>query len=348
MNFVIRPVIRSARSVGIFMILFVVIFLAVDSLLVPRLFDVRRPAAYSESVYWSEAFDKESSLVADLRSVRRTSMGEVSIAADYESRYFNIKDGLRRTLPSPVNPTRRIIAHGGSTTFCVEVPDDLTWPSQLARRVLAKEVEVINAGLSGAKFADRVNAFRGLGLAKPGDIAIFFVGVNDAVLGEQENQVVGPLARWPKIRRALEATMDWSNSGRIALKRSQQLSFNITADSSEAVHQFRQSLLEAERFAVANKVRLLVVLQPSQLTETKPVWGSPNDLVEKRYKDSFVEFYSQILTSIEFKGRVIDGTQMFNSLVESPYLDFVHVQEDGNEAIAKFFYAELERRGWLD
>ena len=108
--------------------------------------------------------------------------------------------GLRRTEPVPINPNRRIVAFGGSTTFCVEVPDALTWPSYLARRVLDRETEVINAGLSAAKFFDRVKAFEGLDLTTSGDVAVFFVGVNDAVIGSQANEIVGPLARWPRLR----------------------------------------------------------------------------------------------------------------------------------------------------
>ena len=343
-----RSVIRSVGRVCLAAFFFALVFLAVDTLLVPRLFVAGRPAAYSRSDYWSETFVDESSLVADLRSVRQTSVGAVSTSADFDGRYINVVGGLRRTWPVPVNSSRRIVAFGGSATFCGEVPDELTWPSQLAGRVLDKEVEVVNAGLSGATFADRVKAFEGLGLAKSGDIAIFYVGVNDAVIGTQVSQVVGPLARWPRLRRVIEVMLSWSNSGRIALERSQQLSFDITASSRFAVDVFSQSLSRVEEFASAHEVRLLVVLQPSQLTLTRPTWGISNEMVEEQYRESFRDFYSQLLTSPEFGGRIVDGTQIFGSLDESPYLDYMHVQEVGNEAIASFLQAELESRGWLD
>ena len=343
-----KSVIRTVGRFGVGAFFFALIFLIVDTLLVPRIFDAARLAAYARSDYWSEAFVRESSTVTDGEIIRQTSVGDVSILTDFDGRYINVEGGLRRTEPVPVNPTRRIVAFGGSTTFCEHVPDALTWPSQLAQRVLERETQVINAGLSGAEFDNRVKAFEGTNLTRSGDVAIFFVGVNDAVIGYQANQVVGPLARWPRLRRLIEATMSWSRSGRIALDRSQQLSFEITASSEVAIDLFRNSLARAEEVALANNVRLLVVLQPSRLIETPHIWGTVNESVDESYIASFRDFYRLLIGSPEFQDRIVDGTRIFDSLTESPYLDFVHVQEDGNEAIASFMYAELESRGWLD
>ena len=343
-----KSVIRSAGRFGIGAFFFALIFLLIDTSLGLRNFGVPRPAAYARSDYWNESFAKESSLLVDLISIRKTSVGDVRTMADFDGRYINILRGLRRTEPLPVNSNRGIVAFGGSTTFCGEVPDELTWPSQLARGVLDKEIKVINAGSSAATFADRVKAFEGLGLTNSGDVAIFFVGVNDAVIGSQANQVVGPLARWPRLRRFIEVTLGWSNLGSIALDRSQQLSYNITATSTEAVDRFRNSLARAEEIALAKNVRLLVVLQPSRLIETPLIWGTLNESVEESFIASFRGFYQQVIGSPQFRDRIVDGTRIFNSLNESPYLDFMHVQEDGNEAFANFMFAELESRGWLD
>ncbi len=343
-----KSFLRKVGRFGLGAFFFTVMFLIVDTLLVPRNSAVKRPAAYARSVYWSEAFDKESSNLVDLISVRNTSLGYVRTMTDFDGLYINVVGGLRRTEPVPADSARRIVAFGGSTTFCGEVPDALTWPSQLARRVLDREIEVINAGSSGATFADRVKAFGGLGLTNSDDVAIFFVGVNDAVIGSQTNQVVGPLARWPRLRRLIEVTLSWSNLGRIALDRSQLLSFAITETSTEAVDRFRQTLYRAEVAAHANNVRLLVILQPNRLMENPSTWGTPNEGVEKKFIESFKDFYRQIISKPEFLGRIVDGTRIFDSLNESPYLDYMHVQEEGNEAIASFMYAELESRGWLD
>jgi len=323
-------------------------FLVIDTLLVPRIFDVARLAAYARSDYWSEDFVKESTTVTDGEIIRRTSVGDVSIMTDFDGRYINVVNGLRVTEPLPANPTRRIVVFGGSTTFCAEVPDALTWPSQLAQRVFERETQVINAGLSGAEFANRVEALEGSNLTRSGDVAIFFVGVNDAVIGYQANQVVGPLARWPRLRRLIEVTLSWSRSGRIALDRSQQLSFEITGSSQQAIDLFRNSLARAEEVALAKNVRLLVVLQPSRLIQTRPIWGSQNESVEESFIESFRDFYRQLIREPEFQGRIVDGTRIFNSLDEPPYLDFMHVQEYGNRAIASFIYDELKSRGWLD
>ena len=327
---------------------FALMFLIIDSLLVPRIFGDVRPEAYKKSYYWGESFVKESSKVADLRSIKRTSVGDVLTSSNFDGQYIDVVRGLRRTEPVPISPKYRIVTFGGSTTFCVEVPDALTWPSQLAQKVFDREIEVMNGGLSGATFADRVKAFEGLDLTNAGDVAVFFVGINDAVIGNQNNQVVGPLARWPRLRRAVEISLGLSNSGRLVLDRSQQLSFEITASTSEAVARFRQSLVSAEEFAASSHVRLLVVLQPSRLISGSPIWGNPTESVGESFSKSFRDFYRQIINGSDFQGRVVDGTRIFDSLNESPYLDFAHVQESGNQAIASFIFSELKKREWLN
>ncbi len=47
-------------------------FLLVDTLLVPRIFDVARLAAYAQSDYWSEDFVKESTTVTDGEIISQT------------------------------------------------------------------------------------------------------------------------------------------------------------------------------------------------------------------------------------------------------------------------------------
>jgi lysophospholipase L1-like esterase len=343
----VKSIIRFFGRLGLGAFFFALMFLIVDALVVPRIFGIVRPDAYDKSDYWGKSFVKESSMVADLRSIEQTSIGDVLTSSNFDGRYINVVRGLRLTEPMVVNPTRRIVAFGGSTTFCVEVPDALTWPSQLAQRVFDSKIEVINAGLSGATFADRVRAFEGLELTDSNDVAIFFVGVNDAVIGSQTNEIVGPLARWPRLRRVIEMTLSWSNSGRIALDSSQQLSFEITASSREAVDRFRQSLLRAEKVASASNVRLLVILQPNRIISRPSTWGAQVESLEEPYIRSFRDFYRQLIDSSEFQGRVVDGTRVFDALDESPYLDFAHVQEKGNQAIASFVFAELKSRGWL-
>ena len=139
-----KSVIRRVGRFGLGSIFFAVMFLIVDTFLVARDSAVKRPAAYARSVYWSEAFAKESSNLVDLISVRKTPVGYVRTMTDFDGRYINVVSGLRRTEPVPADSTRRIVAFGGSTTFCGEVPDALTWPSQLARRVLDNEIDLVS------------------------------------------------------------------------------------------------------------------------------------------------------------------------------------------------------------
>jgi lysophospholipase L1-like esterase len=83
--------------------------------------------------------------------------------------------------PKPANALR-IIAYGGSTTYCYNLPNDMTWPAQLARILRAQRNpsdQVLNAGAimwsMGHEFA---RAKRDLPKFKP-DIVIIYSGVNE-------------------------------------------------------------------------------------------------------------------------------------------------------------------------
>ena len=339
---------RALAGVGISGAVFVVAFLLVDTFVVPRLVAPRRPAAYAKSDYWGPDFLRESAEVADLRSIRQTPMGPVNLSGDYRGRWINVDQGFRRTVPRPASPSRRIVVLGGSTTFCVEVPDELTWPSQLAARLESTSTEVINAGLSGATLEDRLDVAERLDLLRPGDLAVFFVGVNDAVVGSQRNQPIGALARWPRLRTAIQRLFGWSNSGRLALARGQELRFEIELEPREAAERFLPLTARALQVASRRGADALVVLQPAAIFGDRRGWSRTIAALNPDYQAAFVEFYEIVLRAPVAGGAVTDGTEIFDELDESPYLDFAHVQEDGNRAIADFVYEELAARGWLD
>ena len=72
------------------------------------------------------------------------------------------KSGLRVTTDQPSSTVGRILIFGGSTTFCGEVDDKDTYPSQLQRLVLNSgfKMRVENYGKSAATATDRVEILR--------------------------------------------------------------------------------------------------------------------------------------------------------------------------------------------
>ncbi|MEO8586900.1 MAG: SGNH/GDSL hydrolase family protein [Acidobacteriota bacterium] len=83
-------------------------------------------------------------------------------------------------MPKPAG-RYRIVCTGGSTTFDVRAADDAhTWPALFGARLAAKDVDVVNAGISGWTTVESLIslALRDLDLAP--DLVVVYAGINDA------------------------------------------------------------------------------------------------------------------------------------------------------------------------
>lgn len=87
--------------------------------------------------------------------------------------------GLRGPELSPKRPgVRRVVAIGGSSTYCVRVTDEFTWPLLLSAR-LGEGWEVVNFGVPGYTSAEHV-VQTALGLTElDPDLCIYYIGWND-------------------------------------------------------------------------------------------------------------------------------------------------------------------------
>ncbi len=86
--------------------------------------------------------------------------------------------GFRGPELRPERDRERLVALGGSSTYCVTVSDDETWPHQL-QRILGSEYEVVNLGVPGYTTVENtIQTAFGFSDLKP-SIALYYVGWND-------------------------------------------------------------------------------------------------------------------------------------------------------------------------
>lgn len=72
----------------------------------------------------------------------------------------------------------RLVALGGSSTYCVSISDDETWPYQL-QQILGTDYEVVNLGVPGYTTVENtIQTAFGFSDLKP-SIALYYVGWND-------------------------------------------------------------------------------------------------------------------------------------------------------------------------
>ena len=255
---------------------------------------------------------------------------------------------LRRTVDQPITSPRRILLFGGSTTLCAEVDDAGTWPSIL-QRLLGGAVSrwrVENHGVSATTAANRAEALRSVPDLGPADVVLFFVGVNDA--GASFTQRENPAVVVREIPRLGTLIRRLSEHSRIADGVFRLLVFGgvrTSADARrEAVESFRDALATADAAATTAGARFVPVLQPHLFTR-----ATPSDyeqglaaLYSPALGDAVEAIYPGLWDEIRRYPAAIDARAAMDGLTRSPYLDWHHVDERGNTAIAQFVWERLE------
>ena len=109
--------------------------------------------------------------------------GDLITIGDFDGSFIKIKDGRRVTVGSNNLRQRRVLIFGGSTVFCAEVPDLLTSSSQLQQLILENNLDfdVFNYGIPGLRIENQFNILKNVKDLGPGDIVVFYDGVNDLI-----------------------------------------------------------------------------------------------------------------------------------------------------------------------
>jgi len=92
--------------------------------------------------------------------------------------YHHNMDGFRGKEFSRAKTKHRIACIGGSTTYCVGVGDDQTWPFYLDQR-LQPDYEVLNLGIPGHSSVEHKKLLPQILARYSPDIVIFQLGLND-------------------------------------------------------------------------------------------------------------------------------------------------------------------------
>lgn len=107
---------------------------------------------------------------------------------DKQSALINVSQGFRRTWEPPVSASKRdylIFMFGGSTTYSIEVPDELTIASLLAKKLnvgnlVARRYVVRNYGASAFSIDNEVHRLvRLLAAGERPDLVLFYDGLNE-------------------------------------------------------------------------------------------------------------------------------------------------------------------------
>jgi lysophospholipase L1-like esterase len=263
------------------------------------------------------------------------------------------KSGLRVTTDQPSSAVGRILIFGGSTTFCGEVEDEDTFPSQLQRSILSAgfNMRVENYGKSAATATDRVEVLRDISDLSANDVVVFYIGVNEAGVGFTQRDVpVQFIRKVPELGTALQKASSYSRVSDFLFRSLVFGGVSVTEQSKlDAVNKLEKALSDAQLIAAKVGADFVPVLQANLFTrEPKSdydrvlgsMYGSELELV-------VTEIYARmdaVVRTYPFAG---DATGVMNDLDVSPFYDWHHVDENGNQRIANFIFDLLSDKELL-
>ena len=250
--------------------------------------------------------------------------------------------GLRTTTDQPVSYSGRVLIFGGSTTFCAEVPDDMTFSSILQRLLNDRHAKrrVENFGKSASTSTNRVTVLEKVDDLSKGDIVIFYIGVNESGVGFTQRVLpVGIINKVPELGTVIQKASSYSRIADVLFRKLVFGSIQVSEQTKlDAVQKFKKSMDDAK--AITDKVgaTLVPVLQANLFTRN-PSTAYDNDLGRLYGSELSIvmrDMYSRLQPVIQSHKYHGDATAVMNNLEPSPYFDWMHVNAEGDKRIAAY------------
>ena len=266
----------------------------------------------------------------------------------FRGTHYLMTNGNRQTTnaPSFFLKNQSIYLFGGSTMFCIEVPDQLTISSFLQRLInsFSDSSQVYNYGVNGGTAVDRYRMLTDMVELKSGDVAVFLFGDNDSGwIDHRSRKLAHQLVPLPiRTLRGLSdiglETARWMY-GEFSPRSFREFSQLAVMDTIEAFN-------GANEYCVSKGAQLITILQPNIYTlRTKSEYEKE---LENRFsfdlKTIITVAYKQYEEWVKETPYAVSATHIFDHAVSSVFIDWSHVNARGNEIIAKFIFDELKKR----
>jgi len=264
----------------------------------------------------------------------------------FSSQSLNFVDGWRLTTHPPIDPNSNIFVFGGSTIQCLEVSDQFTICSVLQRTVNQNGMlaRVHNRGVSGMTVKASFDLLTSTQISAK-DCIVFYFGVNDSKLDTYLQKAIAPFSLIPgyiKILGGLRILLKLRIAEWLWLetvKPADRTVVNARANATKVA----KTLQEARDYVTNNGAMFFAILQPNIFT--KKNYTIQDHEISKRSKINPRIVKLQYLEYLN----VLNGKNWFRQLTDaidqhekSPYLDWNHLDQSGNEIIANKIFKLIE------
>ncbi len=314
-------------------------------------FRIQKPEPYKNAEYFSAPFIQES-FEQPGRWILDKNYGGVK-PSNFKGKWINVQNNRRVTINKPKKYLNKIYLFGGSTVYNGEVPDSLTIASQLASLGANDFLfEVINMGSTSIHSTQQLGRLKSEVNLDNGDIVIFYDGVNDIfqriIYENREGFMLGK----PKQESF------WINFLRTKSKYSSilyilylQMSDNTKEISNNLIEtsigDYVNTLIKTNNYVVSKGAYFFHFLQPTLFTKKnlnqyeQMLIAKGPPFTGKQIKKVFTEVYPIIEEKIDNVNFSLSLVKVFDTLIDSPYFDFCHVNHIGNKIIAKNIWKNI-------
>jgi hypothetical protein len=325
-------------------------------------FRLNRPEPYSESSYFSQDFINES---FSQPGGWITPIGtRILLPKNFKGHWINVRENKRVTIDQPKIYKKRILIFGGSTIYSGEVPDSFTIASQLQEKLISKgyiDILVENYGATSIHISQQFERLQYDVELNASDAVIFYDGVNDVLQRVYFNNPNGFIAneaakspllvQYIRKWKEYSAFLRWVDENLISQK---NYRLNLLR-APEAANEYVAEIVKANSFVNSKGAKFLHFLQPNIFTripknsyEKNLIGLEGSDMMPYGLKEVFESTYPIIQKKLETITYSRDATSLFNGLIISPYMDFCHVSESANKAVANEIFLQLLKMGVLN
>lgn len=278
------------------------------------------------------------------RNYKPKLVGNFLVASGSDNGPIAVVNNFRLTVGCPRVFNSTIHLLGGSTTFCAESPNELTYASILQELVNEqyKDIRVLNYGFSGAtlpRLVERIEQSE----VKNDDLVIAYMGINESghLMIEKKTVMAKFFRLIPRYNELIfvlaqkSLAAEWLKSATVK----QRWKMNIAGH--EALENGVSRLVE---FCDKSGASLVFILQPSLFT--KKSFSKYEIELLKNANSEFIHLTKICYERIEEMLRAKTSQKVvFNSAIAlmddceiSPYMDTFHVNDSGNQIIAKSIF----------
>ena len=281
------------------------------------------------------------------RNFKPRDIGHYLVPTGSQTGSIIVADNFRLTVGNPKTFASTVHILGGSTTFCAETPNNLTFASILQAKFnrLSKDVRILNYGFSGATLPKLVERIE-LSDVREQDLIVAYVGINEAahLMVAEKKEVLGLFKVIPRFDEVVTVfarkslVLEWLKNVTISRK------WAILDGGMSKVEGSVDRLIE---FSEKMGITVLLVLQPNLFTKKthrkfeldllKNTGDEFRSCMNLSYKKIETMFLTKKSPNLIFRSAV----QLIDEFETSPYLDAFHMNDEGNRVIAEFIFDSL-------